>query len=152
MRWKKVSKTASLMILVCLVAGCAQKNLQVERVEAYKAYQKGNYSQAAVHFEKLVKKAPKDAEFWFRLGNSYARVKQPQKAIEAYENALLRDPGMAKAWYNKGIIYLQASLQTFVEMSNYIADDDPVGLQGEFLRQRIFKLLEEPGKMDQTKE
>ena len=149
---KKLIKTALPFLLVCLVAGCAQKDLQVERLEAYQAYQKGDYRQAAVHFERLVEKAPKDAEFWFRLGNSYARSKQPRKAIEAYENALLRNPEMAKAWYNKGLIYLQAALQTFVEMNNYIADDDPVGLQGELLRKGVFDLLEEPGTIEQNEE
>lgn len=137
---------AVLFLTVLYLPGCSSKDLTAERQEAYLAYQDGNYSMAAEKFEDLVQEIPKDAELWFRLGNSYAKVQSPKKAVEAYENALLRNPELGKAWYNMGMIYLQAALKSFVDMESYVSENDPVGTRGRILRDSIFSLLEEPGK------
>lgn len=143
---KAMNSHNSLLVLILLIAfsmvGCAGKEVTTQRSEAYQAYQNGDYEMAAQKFESLVGEIPKDAELWFRLGNSYAKAKQPQKAIEAYENALLRDPEMAKAWHNKGIIYLQRALKSFVDMQTYVPAEDPVAKQGKIIRDRVFEILE----------
>lgn len=130
------------MIFVFLTAGCASKDLTRDRQEAYQAYQTGDYIAATEKFEELVQVIPKDAELWFRLGNSYAKVLLPKDAIEAYQNALLRDPGMAKAWYNMGLMHLQAALKSYVDMQQYVQEDDPVGRKGKVMREELFRLLE----------
>jgi tetratricopeptide (TPR) repeat protein len=133
-----------LLLAVFAVSGCATKNLIVERQGAYQAYQEEDYAAAAEKFEELVEEIPKDAELWFRLGNSYAKIALPEKAIKAYQNALLRDPKMGKAWYNMGLIHLQAALKSFVDMDSYVAENDPVAKRGELMREGIFSLLETP--------
>lgn len=129
------------LFLTLITAGCAGTDLTLKRQEAYQAYHAGDFGEATVKFEQLVQEMPKDAELWFRLGNSYARVQLPQKAIEAYQNALLRDPKMEKAWYNMGLIHLQAALKSYVDMQNYVRDDDPIGIKGKVMREGIFSLL-----------
>lgn len=142
---KKITLQASFLMLAVLVfSGCATKNLMVERQGAYQAYQEEDYGAAAEKFEELVGAIPKDAELWFRLGNSYAKISLPEKAINAYQNALLRDPKMGKAWYNMGLVHLQAALKSFVDMDSYVAENDPAAKRGELMREGIFSLLENP--------
>ncbi len=131
-----------LILTGVFLGGCAGKNLSNEHQSAYQAYQAGDYELAAKKFERLVRTIPKDAELWFRLGNAYAKAKKPKEAVNAYENALLRNPEMGKAWYNMGLVYLQAALKSFVDMENYVEKDDPVGKRGKVLRDEVFSLLE----------
>ncbi len=151
-----MTKFTNLLVLVGLilffVSGCAKPDLTATRQLAFEAYQAGDYTAAADKFQVLVTEIPKDADLWFRLGNSYAKSKAPQKAINAYENALLRDPKMAKAWYNMGLIYLQESLKSFVDMDSYVPADDPVAIQGKHMREGIFSLLENPGEKHDTQD
>lgn len=148
----RCSKLCVFLFAGLIMTGCATRDLELERQNAYQAYQAGDYAIAADSFEKLVEKVPKDSELWFRLGNAYAKILLPQKAIEAYQNALLRDPGLAKAWYNMGLIHLQAALKSYVDMQNYVGDDDPVGRKGKVMREEIFRLLEGSEKNNETKE
>lgn len=140
----------TLKVIAALVAltmiGCAHPDLVATRSGAYEAYQDGRYAEAAEQFELLVAEVPKDAELWFRLGNAHARALQPHKAVAAYENALLRDPRMAKAWYNMGLIHMQAALKSFVEMDAHVAADDPVGRRGRHMRARLLEILEDPAQ------
>jgi tetratricopeptide (TPR) repeat protein len=140
------------LLTVFLVSGCATKSLPVVRQEAYQEYQAGNYSAAAEKFEKLVEQTPKDAELWFRLGNAYAKIQLPKKAVDAYENALSRDPKMGKARYNMGLIYLQASLKSFVDMDTYLAKDDPVAIKGKPMRDGILSLLGNLAEKNENKD
>lgn len=128
---------------MCL-GGCAAtgRDLGQDRQAAYQAYQEGEYALAAERFERLVESVPKDAELWFRLGNAHARSKNPRGAVNAYENALLRDPEMSKAWYNMGLVYLQSALKSFTDMENHVPADDPVGQKARVLREEVFSLLE----------
>ena len=141
---EKVKQCCLAVLLMSAVVGCASKNLEMSQKVAYTAYKEKEYATAAKSFAKLVENIPQDADLWFRLGNSYARTSRPQKAVTAFENALLRDPGMTKAWYNMGIIYLQQSLKAFVDMELYVDSQDPIAIQGNKLQQQIFLLLEEP--------
>jgi tetratricopeptide (TPR) repeat protein len=139
-------KITITLLATLVMIGCAHPDLVATRSGAYQAYQAGRYAEAAEQFETLVAEIPKDAELWFRLGNAYARAMEPRKAVEAYENALLRNPQMAKAWYNKGLIHMQTALKTFVEMDAYVAADDPVGRQGRHIRERLWDIIENPGQ------
>lgn len=132
----------SLLFLILAAGGCATRDLALERQQAYQSYQNGEFEQAAGQFQRLVEAVPKDAELWFRLGNSYARAQQPKNAIMAYENALLRDPAMSKAWYNMGLIHLRAAVKAFADMQQYGGGDDPAVVRGERMRKGLFSLLE----------
>ena len=143
-----------LILMVSVTGGCAGKNTihEHDHQAAYQAYQAGDYELAAERFERLVEAAPKDPELWFRLGNAHAKAKHPQEAVNAYENALLRDPELAKAWYNMGLVQLQTALKTFVEMEKYVPADSSVGRQGKELQAKIFTLLEERSAGNENEE
>lgn len=135
---------AILLLILCVVfvlSGCAPPNLEERQRQAYRLYQDKEYAAAAQEFEVLVEHIPQDAELWFRLGNAYTRSMQPRRAISAYENAILRDPRLARAWYNKGIVHVQQGLKTFVDMSESVASDDAVARRGIQKRDQLLKIL-----------
>jgi tetratricopeptide (TPR) repeat protein len=133
-----------LLTIVCL-SGCATiqpgKTVFDYEREGNEAYANGNYDIAVNRYEYLVKQIPKDANFWFKLANSYARNGEPDKAIMAYQNTLLRDTGYAKAWYNLGIIQVQQALKTFIDMQKAIPADNPVRPLAEEKMNDLFRLL-----------
>jgi tetratricopeptide (TPR) repeat protein len=130
------------------LGGCARPDLEDKRREAYRLYQDKEYAAAAQEFEVLVEHIPRDAELWFRLGNAYTRSMQPKRAISAYENAILRDPRLTRAWYNKGVVHLQQGLKTFVDMHEYVDSADPVARQGELKRDQLLDLLSPSNAVD----
>ena len=132
---------AALVGMGITLGGCARPDLKGKRREAYRLYQDKEYAAAAQEFEVLVEHIPRDAELWFRLGNSYTRSKQPQRAISAYENAIMRDPRLTRAWYNKGIVHLQQGLKTFVDMPEYVDAADPVARRGIQKRDQLLEIL-----------
>lgn len=137
-------RTTHLLLLLFFLSfgGCgSHQDLKVVHQEAYQAYQEENYPIAVEKFEILVQEIPKDAELWFRLGNSYARAMMPGSAVEAYRNSLLRDPKNVKAWYNMGIIQMQTALKSFADMQGYVNEGDPIGIQGKAMMDGLFTLL-----------
>ena len=96
------------------------------RKKADKAYQNRQYQEAEKFYRILIAKDAKDAIVWFRLGNIYARTKQPQKAIKAYEKAVYMDSTFTKAWHNMGIVQLQQSANSFTQMAQIVTPQDPL--------------------------
>ena len=75
-------------------------------------YRQENYDQALKHFEKLEKVAadsPAAADFYFNLGNVAMAKEDYQKAVDAYKQSLLRNPGDIEAKEN--YIYAKAKLK-----------------------------------------
>jgi tetratricopeptide (TPR) repeat protein len=131
-----------IICLVLMLGGCAAKNSISTQEMAFSAYERGDFTEASQIFGELTEEIPKDAELWFKLGNSYARDEKPHKAIDAYQNALLREPGLAKAWYNMGIVQMQIALKTFVDMNTYSKGEEPTSGRGEKMRQGLLSLLQ----------
>ncbi|MGB3224060.1 MAG: tetratricopeptide repeat protein [Desulforhopalus sp.] len=131
------------ILLILVLTGCAAKTSTSTQQMALTAYQSGDYDQASKLFKQLTDDIPKDAELWFKLGNSYAREKKPQQAIEAYQNALLRAPDMTKAWYNMGIIQMQIALKTFIDMGKYSQSVDAASSRGKKMREGLMLLLQD---------
>lgn len=105
-------------------------------------YAEGDYHGAVRGYERLIQQIPQDGELWFRLANGYVRTGQPEAAISAYRNALLRNPDQAKAWYNLAEVHLQMALQVYVEAETNLHPDDPLL---ELLQSRREKLIEVMG-------
>ncbi len=139
---KMAIKGISHLILASFfLAGCVTQDLTQVRQEAYQAYHDGDYPSAVNKFEKLVQQVPRDAELWFRLGNAYAKAMLPQEAINAYQNALVRDPTLGKAWYNMGLIHMQSALKSYVDMQDHVREDAPAAEQGKAMRDGLLNLL-----------
>lgn len=149
---KETGNWCTILLLSFVLGGCVAKNLTADREQAFLAYKQGDFENASQQLELLVQEVPKDPELWFKLGNSYARAQYPQKAIEAYQNALLRDPGLSKAWYNMGIIQMQAALKTFIDMENYTENTEPVHLRGKKMREGLLLLLQGSGQQSKGEE
>lgn len=114
------------LLFCCLLCSCAAKQAPLDNlVAAQLLYSQGDYLEATTRYEALVRTQPRDSELWFRLANSYARSGRPEAAVEAYRNALLREPGMGKAWHNLAEVHLQMALEAYAEGRKYIGADEP---------------------------
>jgi tetratricopeptide (TPR) repeat protein len=133
--------------IALLLSSCAMKSEPAaDLFEAKQLYSQGKYQQAVREYERLVKSMPQDAELWFRLANGYVRVGQPDAAVQAYRNVLLRDPEYSMAWHNLAEVHLQMALQAYREGSQYIADDDPVAAVISGKQEKLMQLMEKPAK------
>ncbi len=134
-----------LFLAVVSLSGCAAtkpgKTVFDYEQEASEAYAGGRYDVAVNRYEYLVEQVPKDPNFWFRLANSYAKNGEPEKAVVAYQNTLLRDSTYEKAWYNLGIIQMQQALKTFIDMQKAMPPNSPVHSLAEEKMNGLFLLL-----------
>ncbi|MBB6184551.1 tetratricopeptide repeat protein [Oleiagrimonas soli] len=109
------------VFVMALVSACAStphralaQETQLQR-QAATAYAQGDLGTALTAYRQLADDMPDDTQSWFRLGNVYARLNQPEAAMKAYRHVLQRDPNNAKAWHNLGVVYLHQSAAAFVE-------------------------------------
>ena len=138
-----------IILLLPLLSGCAGSNtssknyeLSLEQAsEAYTVYKSGDYPEAVRQYEFLTSKVPDDATFWFYLGNSYLKNKQPRLAEMAYENSLIRDAKMSKAWYNLGQLHMQEALRVFIDMQTHLDQDDPIREAGERKMDQLLEIM-----------
>lgn len=93
--------------------------------QAEQAYASGHLAQALTGYQALTRDVPNHADFWFRLGNVYVRMKQPDQAVEAYQRTLQIEPDHAKAWHNIGIIRLRQAEAAFGQSARHAAGVDP---------------------------
>lgn len=133
-----------LMATVPFFLGCSasSNSLNYDRQQAISLYQQGKYPQAIKELVILVGQIPRDSELWFRLGNAYAKNEQPNRAIESYRNALLRNPQHGKAWYNLGVIHMQEGLKAFIDMEKHTTRNDPARINAKEKRDGLLLLLE----------
>jgi len=110
---------------------------------AQAAYQDKDWDKAVDYYGTLSQRMPNDAEIWFRLGNSYARLNKHGAAIQSYQQALRRDPRNSKTWHNLGIVQLKLATNTFIEMQNNTDADDPLNRRATYVINAITNLLEQ---------
>lgn len=135
-------KHIALLFAVLLLSSCAAKSVPTtDLTEVQRLYAQGDYQAAVKGYERLVKTLPQDAELWFRLANGYVRVGQPDAAVTAYRNALLRNPELGMAWHNLAETHLQMALQAYIEGRKYIAEDDPSFKNIKAKQDRLLELL-----------
>jgi cytochrome c-type biogenesis protein CcmH/NrfG len=115
---------ASLVLSAC--ASTPRHNLSREAAlqqQAAMAYRQGDMPQALTGYRKLANNLPDDNATWFRLGNVYAHLNQPEAAAKAYRHVLQRDPDNAKAWHNLGVVYMHQAAAAFVESARSAGED-----------------------------
>lgn len=118
----------SLLLASCATAGRHHQlsNLASTQWQAEQAYAQGNLQQALKGYQALIKAMPKQADFWFRLGNVQFRQGQPHYAAKSYLKALQIDPGNQGAWYNLGIVRLREAEAAFVQAAQQGRPSDPL--------------------------
>lgn len=77
-----------------------------DKTVAVKAYQAGDYGQAAKLFRKVTSKNPGDAEAWVLLGNSYFNLGKVADSIDPYEKAIQIAPKNETYRLNLATAYL----------------------------------------------
>ncbi len=87
---KRSSSIKSITILVMLFV--AIPSSAITKQNADDEYRKGNYQQAIIDYEELLKKGP-SASVYYNLGNAYYRSEDITHAVLNYERALLLSPG-----------------------------------------------------------
>ncbi len=88
---KRVLLTVALLSLLCSTV-CAQ-SLQRIFSSANEAYFQGDFASAAKHYERIVEAGVRDADVYFNLATTYARLGQYGRAILFFERSLRADPG-----------------------------------------------------------
>jgi len=153
----KRSKLVVLALCCALVSGCATVaqngvsdkegagapgTMDLYR-EGMKAYQEGDMETAETKLSAVLEKVPQDAQVWFRLGNVFARTDRPRLAVRAYQDALMRDPRLAKAWHNMGVVHLRQAANDFISLANAVPPEDPLHERGRKMSNTILALLNE---------
>lgn len=77
------------------------------------AYAREDWATAEARLLDAARAARGDAEPWFKLGNVYYRTQRYDFAAQAYEQALRRAPGHARAWHNLGVVRLHQADASF---------------------------------------
>jgi len=80
---------------------------------ADKAYSGEDWARAESAYLTAARGLPADPEPWFKLGNVYFKTGRHDFAARAYEQALRRAPGHAKAWHNLGVVRLHQADDSF---------------------------------------
>ncbi|MCB1739840.1 MAG: tetratricopeptide repeat protein [Gammaproteobacteria bacterium] len=109
---------------------------------AASSYETDEFDRAERLYRALTLREPADADHWLRLGNVYGRSSRPEEAVAAYQEAVLRDPGLAKAWHNMGVIRLQQAANSFQQLLVHAAADEPLVATATQTRIAILGLLQ----------
>ncbi len=150
---KYINQTVILIGLLSLTA-CAANNTQKTeeqpkpdlleiREQADIAYKDNDLVASEKNYEILIKELPEEAEHWFRLGNIYVRTNRPYAAISLYQEAVIRDPKFAKAWYNMGIVQLKQTAFSLNEMLIYTDKQDPLYSKAATMLEQIKSIVKE---------
>ena len=90
------------------------------------AYDAGEDARAEALYQGLARAAPGDPETWLRLGNLYARHDRPDDAADAYQHALLLNPGDNRLWYNLGVIRQRQASAAYIRANELSDRKDPL--------------------------
>jgi len=147
MKYKKIIKISAISAFLMLNACASQPTKPKYDVyklggEAEKAYKNKNWKVAEEKYSALILVSPGEAEFWLRIGNIYARTSRPEKAIAAYEEALVRRPGYKKAWRNLGVLSLRKTTHFYMEMLKFLEPESLMYIRAKKTSEVLIKLIE----------
>jgi Flp pilus assembly protein TadD len=143
----RIRKQIMLLLLTALVEACGNGSMVREnellqlQADAANAYEKGDWRAAERRFKALTERVPGEGEFWFRLGNVYARTHRPEEAVQAYKEALIRQKVKTKTWHNMGIVYVRQAANAFTQMLEDMPAEDPLFERAMALNEAILKIL-----------
>jgi len=113
--------------------------------QAEALYLSGRLKEAQAAFEQLTRTYPRNAEIWFRLGNTMMREGNYDAAGAALQNAMLFDPGQGRAAMNLALVRLAQAQNALETARMRLESSSPQREQAEELQRRIRTLLAAPG-------
>jgi cytochrome c-type biogenesis protein CcmH/NrfG len=130
-------KVASGLVLTLLLAGCGTlpvtktssqrlSNVLTTQDQAEAAYGSNDMQHAATLYLQLTKMVPQEADYWYMLGNAYVRTQEPDRAVQAYQQAIARNPDHTRAWHNLGIVRMRQAMAAFVSSAGTAKAGDPM--------------------------
>ena len=76
-----------LLLILLLIQPLVASEWDIYFDEGNKAYSKGNYEDAVMHYTKILENGRESGELYFNLGNAYYKMDQIGKSIYYYEKA-----------------------------------------------------------------
>jgi cytochrome c-type biogenesis protein CcmH/NrfG len=129
-------KPAGCLLLGVLLAGCSHmatktptqrlNHVLTTQQQAEAAYRSNDMQHAEALYLQLTRMIPQEADYWYMLGNTYVRTQQPDNAVQAFQQAILRNPNHARAWHNLGIVRMRQATAAFVSSASTAKADDPL--------------------------
>jgi tetratricopeptide (TPR) repeat protein len=119
--------------------------------QAEALYLSGHLQEAQAAFEQLTRTYPRNAEIWFRLGNTLMKEGDYDGAAVALQNAVSFDLGHGRAALNLALARIaqaQAALET---AHSRLDSNSPERQQAEELQRRIRTLLATPNGESQSR-
>ena len=93
------------ILILCLALSVYAQTGAVK--QANDLYAKGNYTDAAKQYEKILLNEGVAPEWYYNLGNAYFEANEIGRSILNYERALRLDPGYDDARYNLELVQLK---------------------------------------------
>ncbi|MBW6510734.1 MAG: tetratricopeptide repeat protein [Desulfuromonadaceae bacterium] len=102
-------------------------------------YQKGEYPQAIIQFEKSINLAPRFAQTYYHLGETYFALDKPDLALLQLNHAIDLSPAYAAAYYKRALTYLKlknnvAAKTDFMRVLALVPDNEIGRLSKDYLR------------------
>ena len=116
--------------------------------QAEALYLSGHLKEAQAAFEQLTQTYPRNAEVWFRLGNTLLKEGDYDGAAVALQNAMLFDPGQGRAAMNLALVRLAQAQSALEAARTRLQASSPQRERAEELQRRIRTLLAGAGDQD----
>ncbi|MEU3619463.1 CHAT domain-containing protein [Streptomyces sp. NPDC006872] len=92
-----------------------------------RAAERGYSDLAAYLYQGLVEVVPGEADFWYNLGNQWARSGEKDRALKAYDEALRLNPAFTWALFNRGCLQYdrkayEAAVSDFLDAARHGCD------------------------------
>jgi tetratricopeptide (TPR) repeat protein len=113
--------------------------------QAEALYLSGRLKEAQAAFEQLTRTYPRNAEIWFRYGNTMMKQGNYDDAAAALQNALAFDPGHGKAALNLALARLAQAQAALVSASAHLPADSAERRQADELAGQVRLLVGAPG-------
>jgi len=113
--------------------------------QAEALYLSGRLKEAQAAFEQLTRTYPRNAEIWFRYGNTLMKQGEYDPAAVAFQNAVALDPGHGRAALNLALVRLGQAQTAIGEARARLPADSPERRQADALQRQLQSLLGTPG-------
>ena len=141
----------STLLFIVLTTACNVKNTMpgpeakidesaLKKIAAT-AYDNEAWKDVIRYYKQLTKKFPNNAESWYRIGNAYTQLNQTRFAVDAYQKALAIDSSNSKILHNMGVVQLQESTRTFIDLKNQTQPNDPLHIRAQLVINAIANLF-----------